>query len=173
MRGHESPTLAIMKGLIMVQPKVHLLCGLNGGGKTTYARSLPGVRFSLDEWMLRLYGLPFDDPDYGRLAEACKDVIWSAATQVLTCGVDVVLDWNSWSRERRRTWRARAAAAGYVAVVHYLDVPVEVAVARALSRADKGSHVLTEADVRHLAALFEPPTADEGMEIKIVMGLSG
>ena len=40
-------------------PTVHLLCGLNGAGKTTLARSLeaslPAVRFSLDDWMLRLH----------------------------------------------------------------------------------------------------------------------
>ncbi|MBG6192490.1 adenylylsulfate kinase-like enzyme [Arthrobacter sp. CAN_A212] len=47
------------------QPTVHLLCGLNGAGKTTRARQLedelPGVRFSLDKWMLR----SFPDLSYG------------------------------------------------------------------------------------------------------------
>ncbi|NJC23977.1 putative kinase [Arthrobacter pigmenti] len=42
-----------------MNPRVHLLCGLNGAGKTTYARQLehelPAVRFSLDEWMLHLF----------------------------------------------------------------------------------------------------------------------
>ena len=47
-------------------PAVHLLAGLNGSGRTLLARALerrrPAVRFTLDEWMLRLYGLRYDDP---------------------------------------------------------------------------------------------------------------
>lgn len=46
--------------------EVHLLAGLNGSGKTTHARRLektvPAVRFTLDEWMLRLHDMKFDDP---------------------------------------------------------------------------------------------------------------
>src|SRR5215831_19511334 len=40
-------------------PTVHLLCGLNGAGKTTYAVRLAeargAVRFSLDEWLLMIH----------------------------------------------------------------------------------------------------------------------
>lgn len=47
--------------------RVHLLCGLPGAGKTTYAARLAAensaVRFSLDEWMLRLYPWTYDDPE--------------------------------------------------------------------------------------------------------------
>ena len=54
-------------------PEIHLLAGLNGAGKTTHARhlaaALPAVRFSLDEWMLRLYELSFDDELYPSGAE--------------------------------------------------------------------------------------------------------
>ena len=44
------------------EPTIHLLCGLVAAGKTTLAkqlaRSLPAVRLSRDEWMIRLDGLP-------------------------------------------------------------------------------------------------------------------
>jgi predicted kinase len=103
---------------------VHLLCGLNGAGKSTYARTLPAVRFSLDEWMLRLYSLPFDDPAYGPLAETVKLLIWDAAQPALARGEDVVLDWNSWSRARRAAWRGRIEAAGHRVVVHHIDLPM-------------------------------------------------
>jgi predicted kinase len=57
-----------MSGNLPFAPRVHLLAGLNGAGKTTFARhleaDLPAVRFTLDEWLLRLHGLRYDDPRY-------------------------------------------------------------------------------------------------------------
>ena len=154
-------------------PTVHLLCGLPGAGKTTLARQLeaglPAVRFSLDEWMLRLYpDLHFASGNYGRLAETCKLLIWDAARQVLEGGTDVVLDWNQWSRERRAVWAGRAAAAGAAVVVHYVRTPLRTSIERAAGRAarnEAGSHRIEEADVRHLAGIFEEPEPSEGLRI--------
>ena len=152
--------------------RVHLLCGLPGAGKTTHARRLaevlPAVRFSLDEWMLRLYALRYDEPSYAEKAEACKELIWSLAQQVLALDHDVVLDWNLWSRERRAEWRNRAASAGYPVLVHYIKVPVATAIERAERRTAQGvlhSHALDEAGVRHLQTIFEEPNPNEGIEI--------
>jgi hypothetical protein len=155
--------------------RVHLLAGLNGAGKTTYARSLerqlPAVRFTLDEWMLRLYRLRYDDPAYPAAAESCKELIWDVARQVLSAGTDVVLDWNQWSRARRSVWRDRAVEAGHRILLHYVDVPLDVAVERAEQRGrsgDPGAHVLDAAGVRHLAGIFETPSPDEGLELHVV-----
>jgi predicted kinase len=149
--------------------RVHLLCGLTGAGKTTHARrlaaELPAVRFSLDEWMLRLYALKYDDPEYVARLDGCQSLIWDMAQQVLRVGSDVVLDWNQWSRQRRATWRHRVEAAGYGVLLHHVDVPLSTAVRQALARgAREGSHLVDEAGVRHLAGIFEPPTHDEGIE---------
>lgn len=151
---------------------VHLLCGLNGSGKTTLARQLaedlPAVRFTLDEWMLRLYGLRYDDPAYVEHLDPAQDLIWETAQQVLGLGRDVVLDWNQWSRERRAKWRGRAEDFGARVVIHYVDVPVDVAVDRMMKRNDQaaeGTHEINESGVRHLAAIFEPPSAEEGIEV--------
>ncbi|NCT91870.1 ATP-binding protein [Cellulomonas sp. APG4] len=154
---------------------VHLLAGLNGAGKTTHARRLeaegPAVRFTLDEWMLRLHGLSYEDPRYPELSERCRRLIWDVALQVLATGTDVVLDWNLWSRDRRERWRDEALSAGYRPVLHHVAVPLETALGRAEHRrcaGDETSHALTAEGVRHLARLFEPPTADEGLEIRVV-----
>ncbi|WP_160665610.1 AAA family ATPase [Pseudarthrobacter sp. ATCC 49987] len=155
------------------QPTVHLLCGLPGAGKTTVARQLeaglPAVRFSLDEWMLRLYPeLHFASADYGELAESCKLLIWDTALQVLQAGTDVVLDWNQWNSGRRAVWAAKAEAAGAAVVLHYVRTPLEAAIERAVSRAGRGeagSHRLGEDDVRHLAGIFEEPEPSEGLRI--------
>ena len=75
---------------------VHLVAGLNGAGKSTHARWLahtcPAVRFTLDEWMLRLHENGYDDPRYRELRDGCTDLIWDVAQQVLSTGTDVVLD---------------------------------------------------------------------------------
>lgn len=154
---------------------VHLLCGLNGAGKTTYAQRLAteslAVRFTLDEWMLRLHGLPYDDPRYAAKAERCKEIIWDVTVQVLAVGVDVVLDWNQWSRERRALWRDKIVAAGHRPVLHYLQVPVETAIARAddRNRAEvRDAHVLDADAIRHLSEIFEPPTSQEGLELHTI-----
>lgn len=82
----------------MASPRVHLLCGLVGVGKTTLARQMArdgaAVRFSLDEWMLRLYGLGYEDREYVAKLDGCKALIWDMALQVLATGHDVILDWN-------------------------------------------------------------------------------
>ena len=46
---------------------------------------------------------------------------WQTAVQALHLGVDVILDWGFWSREERDDYKARAAALGARAEVHYLD----------------------------------------------------
>nr|WP_297430100.1 ATP-binding protein [uncultured Actinotalea sp.] len=154
---------------------VHLLAGLNGAGKTTYARRLartgPAVRFTLDEWMLRLYATPYDDPRYPELRDTCTDLVWDVARQVLDTGTDVVLDWNQWSRTRRAFWRDRALSAGHEPVLHHVRVPLVTAIARVEQRARDGvpgAHVVPAEDVRHLAGLFEEPSADEGLVIRTV-----
>jgi predicted kinase len=79
-----------------------------------------------------------------------------------------VLDWNLWSRQRRRLWRDRAAGAGYRAVLYYLRVPVETAIERAERRRRSGvryAHVLDAAAITQMGRIFEPPGPDEGLDV--------
>ena len=158
----------------MAAGRVHLLYGLVGSGKTTLARALcadgRAVRFSLDEWMIRLYpGLSFDTAEYGRRTEIVKDLIWSVAEQVLRSGADVVLDWNSWSRARRAWAVQRAAAIGAEVILHHLDASAEQATARVQARScDPRSvfaHVIGREGNEHLASIMEPPSETEGFTI--------
>lgn len=155
--------------------RVHLLCGLPGAGKTTYAGRLvaetSAVRFSLDEWMLRLYPWRYDDPEYVAHLDGVKDLIWGIALQVLHVGHDVVLDWNQWSRARRAEWRDRARDAGHPVVLHHLTTPLQTAIERIEDRAARpvpGSHTLDAAGVRHMQTILEEPGSEEGVEIRRV-----
>lgn len=156
---------------------VHLLAGLNGAGKSTHARRLehecPAVRYTLDEWMLRLYQFSYDDARYAELSERCQNLIWDVAAQVLATGADVVLDWNLWSRSRRVSWRDRVVATGHHSLLHYVRVPVETAIRQVEHRRRDGVvnvHDLDAEAVQHLADLFEEPTAKEGLDLRVVEG---
>ena len=152
---------------------VHLFLGLAGSGKSTLARQLAAdgaaVRFTLDEWMIRLYpGLGIDAPEYGERASNARELIWSVAEQVLLTGADVVLDWNSWSRERRAWAVERAGAVGAQVVLHVLGVSIDLASSRAADRTAAGaphSHAVTRAGNVHLERLIEPPDESEGLVI--------
>lgn len=154
-------------------PKAHAMCGVVGAGKTTtarrLARELPALRLTLDEWMLKLYGpRRYDDPEYVAAIPRCMDVMWDVAGQVLSLGVSVILDWNHWDETRRADSRRRAAAVGVGLVVHYVEVPLKVAIAQAgarLAAGDAGAHGIDEDGVRHSAAILTPPDPREGVEV--------
>lgn len=153
-------------------PGIHLLAGLNGAGKTTLARqlqsTLPAVRFSLDEWMLCLYDLRFDDELYPNRAEKCRSLIWDLTAQVIGTGSSVVLDWNMWSRSRRAEAVKRASEIGATCHLHHVVVSVDTAIQRAIDRHDPRAHRLDADAVRHLASLFEPPEEAEGFVLHVV-----
>jgi predicted kinase len=92
-------------------------------------------------------------------------LIWDTALQVLTAGVDVVLDWSMWSREQRRLWSARVCDAGCRVVVHHVATSSEVAAVRARRRGGPYNHQITSSDVSHMVGLLEPPEATEGFNL--------
>jgi predicted kinase len=153
-------------------PTMHLLCGLVAAGKTTLARQLadelPAVRLSRDEWMIRLFGLSYDDPAYVERLGPCTELLWDTATAILTAGSSVVLDWNFWSRERRREALQRANAARCPLRLHWLDLPPDVVVERVrgrLAAQPADAHRIDEDGLRHFATIFERPDDDEGIPI--------
>ena len=95
---------------------VYMIHGYLGAGKTTFAReleqNLPALRFTHDEWMLRLYG---EDPSpeqfqvfFDRVSERIE-ALW---TRCIALGLDVVLDLGFWSRKQRDEVRSTAAMLG-------------------------------------------------------------
>lgn len=148
--------------------------GLAGSGKSTLARRLQSergaLRFTLDEWMIRLFpGLQIADPEYGIVADRVRELIWDVASQALSRGCDVVLDWNFWSTARRSWAVDRSRALGADVLLHWLSAGADEATARAERRADDGDgyfHTITPADNAHLAELMEPPAESEGLTIE-------
>lgn len=155
------------------RPTVHALVGLPGAGKTTLARRLASngsaVRFSLDEWMLRLYTLPYDAGDYVRLLPACQALMLDLASQVLAAGTDVVLDWNHFSPEKRAASAAWADVAEAQYVVHHVTTTLEDARQRLAMRTeqrDASSHPIHPEDLEHSLTFLIPPSEEEGHQIE-------
>lgn len=154
-------------------PVVHLLYGLAGSGKSALARAIEEeeetLRFSLDEWMARLY--PEADPaspQYGARVAAVRALIRDIALQALHAGVDVVLDWNAWSRARRDWAVELADEAGATVILHHLTAGLEEASARLAGRPQAGgarARRVSRAGNEHLASIMEPVGPDERIRV--------
>jgi predicted kinase len=129
-------------------PRLHLLLGPVGAGKSTYAQRLcereHAVLFNLDAWMARLFrpDRPATDvlPWYVERAARCVDVIWDQAALTLGAGTSVVLEIGLILRRQRRDFYARVDAAAvtfpspFAFTLHVLDAPRDVRRARVLAR---------------------------------------
>ena len=147
------------------RPRVVLVCGPAGAGKSTHALTLEHdgyVRLSFDEeaWRLghREHPLP---------APAVADVHALLHTRLVALveeGHDVVVDTSFWSRASRDSYRALLAPLGVTPVVHHLATPRDEVLRRLAARAGTGPHDVVVPPDRAQAYLdgFEPPTPDEG-----------
>ncbi|MCI0755642.1 AAA family ATPase [Teichococcus vastitatis] len=151
----------------------HLVCGSTGAGKTTYAINLAdklgGIRFSIDEWMMTLFGR--DVPEaigFAWMMERvgrCEAQIGRMAVQAATRGLPVILDLGFTQAEHRARMASLARDAGFSAQLHWLESTPETRWARVQARnEDKGATfamTVSRAMFDFVETLWEPPTAAE------------
>jgi len=113
---------------------VHMICGLTGAGKSTYAealrRDLTGVRFSVDDWNARLFFMDRNSASdfdwfYDRVQRTCAQMR-DTAEQVLQANVPAIFDCGFTDRKERRIFYDWAVALDLAVVLHFLDVPKSV-----------------------------------------------
>ncbi len=154
---------------------IHLICGSTGAGKTTYALRLAddlgAARFSIDEWMTRLFWMdtpqPLEPAWSIERVERCMAQIWATASDVAARGTPCILDFGFGQAMTRKRFADLARQSGLTVQLHVLDLPAEERWRRVERRnAEKGDSYQLTFDVTRemfdfVEGMWEPPPADE------------
>ena len=141
-------------------PRLIIVCGLPGSGKTTLAKALESrlraVRFSPDEWLDALSLDLYDEARRGKI-EALQ---WRFAQQLLALGLTVIIEWGTWGRSERDALRLGARALGAAVELHYLSAPLDVLFDRIQRRGMENPPIERDALARW-SDNFQAPTPEE------------
>jgi predicted kinase len=141
-------------------PRLIIVCGLPGSGKTTLAKELESrlnaVRFSPDEWMEALSLNLYDEERRGKI-EALQ---WRFCQELLAFGLPVIIEWGTWGRTERDTLRLGARALGAAVELHCLFAPVDVLFERIQRRGMEKPPIERDA-VSRWFEIFQVPTPEE------------
>ncbi len=141
-------------------PRLIIVCGLPGSGKTTLAKelefSLRAIRFSPDEWMDALSLDVYDEERRGKI-EALQ---WNFAQKLLALDLTVIIEWGTWGRSERDTLRLGARALGAAVELHYLAAPADVLFDRIQRRRLENPPIKRDA-LSRWCEMFQVPTPEE------------
>ncbi|MGA9673440.1 MAG: AAA family ATPase [Terracidiphilus sp.] len=141
-------------------PRLIVVCGLPGSGKTTHAKriasGLGAVRLCADEWMEALSINLWDAEKRGQI-EALQ---WKLCQELLRLGLTVIVEWGTWARAERDVLRLAARALGAAVELHTLTAPVHVLFERIESRGLESPPIERDA-LSRWSETFEAPTTEE------------
>jgi predicted kinase len=149
-----------LAGECRVGPRLIIVCGLPGSGKTTNAKqvehNLRAVRFCADEWMAAL-GIDLWDVEARSRMETLQ---WKLAQQLLSLGQTVIIEWGTWARSERDALRTRARALGAAVELHFLDAPLDTLFQRVCQRKMESPRITLD-NLKKWAEIIERPSPEE------------
>lgn len=148
----------------MNKPKLIIVQGFIGAGKTTYSKKLSedlsAVRLNGDEYCEAHFTTEELEADWDKCFSQAITSLWCEAEQTLKGGHDVILDFGFWDRKSRDYARSMAYQWNVEFEHIYLDTPDNVL----LERLSKRSGAIAENNIKNFDKLktgFEQPADDE------------
>lgn len=163
--------------MVSGKPKIYLIHGFVGAGKTTFAKKLErdtgAVRFSPDEWMCILYGENPPQSEYTEYDRRIKEVIKKIAISLVKSGNSVIFDFGFWTRQGRDKYREFVLSIGAEPVFYALNCPVDVMRSRVKKRTSDmpdGAVFVDDNAFDKFLTMFEP--IDLGQENAVIIDTS-
>ena len=141
-----------------------LFCGLPGSGKTRIAKQLErqtgDMRICTDDWMADLGVDLYDEP----FRDALQIRLYVLAKELISRGVDVILEDGLWSKPERDEKRADARRLGVRTRLYVFDLSLEEQWRRLEHRNNSmqyGAVAISYEQLQKYTALFELPAQQE------------
>jgi len=160
-------------------PRVHLIEGPVGAGKSTFAASLArkvdGVHIALDEWFAKLFSPDRPERDvvpwYVERKDRLLELIWTHSRQIAAAKTEVILELGLIQRQQRWEFCHRVRDEGFELNVYLLDAPREVrrdrVKLRNIERGSTFSMVVPDHIFEVASNLWEAPDDAESSEFAI------
>ena len=153
-----------------------MFSGKMGAGKSTLSRQVSrerdAVLISEDEWLSTLYpGHITSFDDYLHYASLLKPLVKTLVLNILTTGVDVVMDFPANTVKQRKWFREIISEANAPGELVYLDVSNDLCLRQIeRRRIEQPERAVfdTEAMFRKITGYFQAPDESEGFTIKVV-----
>ena len=147
---------------------LHLLHGFIGAGKTTFAKRLAyeisAMRFTPDEWMVKLYGSNPPEAEFPNYLERVTELIWQMTEQLIQLDQEVILDFGFWSRASRDEARSKASELNANTKLYLITVPESIMKKRVQRRSyelPEGTLMIDAHAFESFKHCFEPLGYDE------------
>lgn len=148
----------------MSRPKLYIIQGFIGSGKTTYSKQLAdeasAVRLNADEYCEQEFSPEELETNWDECFAKSIDALWSKAHELLKQNQDVILDFGFWTFESREHARMQAEKSNAEFIHIYLDIDDETL----LSRLRKRRGEIAQSNLENFSTLqksFEPPRESE------------